>query len=130
MACHKALTILHYFLALELSGLKINDKVQVSKLPCNTPEAYTVHLIGLNCNKSLKLTSELINRITRTYNKKIITLGNKICLMYFGKILKFEIKLIEGASEFNLESSFECLKINSNDQFYRITEKTKLKIFG
>lgn len=99
--------------------------MKVSKAPQDTPEAYRVTIVVLNKPKSLELISELSNRIQKSLIDKLFCVSNRFSIMYFGKDLIFEIKLIETE---HLADNFENLNISRNP-FYKMTNKTVWKLF-
>lgn len=101
----------------------------VSKIPSHLHSANRVTLVILNGPKSLEITSELQNRISKSHTDRILTEGNRISIMFYGKILKFEVKSVETSDkEINIENHFSRLNISiSSDghEFYRTSGSTK-----
>lgn len=104
--------------------------MQVSKVPY-IKLAKSVQIVVLNCTKILELNSELYNRISKSHSGHILTVGNKIYIMFYGKVLKFEIKSIEAEKgDSDLEVAFQQLHFkDENYQFFKITDSTKWKIY-
>ncbi|RZC40441.1 spermatogenesis-associated protein 5 [Asbolus verrucosus] len=115
--------------ALELSRGEVSSSVVVSTMPENHPEASKISVVILNGPKSLEINPELSNRLHKAHNDKFYCVGNRISMMYFGKILKFEIKLIETKPSQELEENFRQLKIDGHN-FFKTTNKTMWKLFG
>lgn len=118
------------FLGLELSFVQSNQQVMVKQLKLPLQEASFVSLTILNAPKSLELTPELHNRLSRCCDNKFLTTGNKIKVMFYGKELIFEIKSIESSIE-NVENCFDKMAIGDRRkyEFYKIVSKTKWKCF-
>lgn len=115
-----------------MCNFQLNSDVRVLKLGQNIPEANAVCLVILNAPKTLEITSELQHRIHKAHIDQYFTIGNKISIMYFGKILKFEIKSIESnteSSEDYLEEQFTNLSLDKQNLFFKTTEKTSWKLF-
>lgn len=79
----------------------------------------------------LELNTELCNRISKSHIGHILTTGNKISIMFYGKVIKFEIKLIKGEEmDVNLADSFKNINLDKEDlELYKIDESTKWKIY-
>lgn len=122
-----------YFLnsGLDLSFWANNSIVQVFKAPDNIKIAESIHLVILNAPKILEINSELNNRISKSYNGHILFVGNIISLMYYGKMLKFEIKTIESSTkESKLETQFEAMNLkNEGPEIFRTNEITQWKLY-
>ncbi|KAJ8931196.1 hypothetical protein NQ314_015919 [Rhamnusium bicolor] len=115
---------------LDLSFTEINKTVLVSKIPSEIFLANYITLVILNGPKSLEITSELYNRISKSYMNRILTVGNKISMMFYGKNLKFEVKSIETReSKSNLSNNFSKLTVQDKYEFYMTSESTKWRLF-
>ncbi|XP_018571693.1 spermatogenesis-associated protein 5 [Anoplophora glabripennis] len=115
---------------LDLSFEEVGKNVVVSKVSGHICSASRITLIVLNGPKSLEITSELYNRVSKSYTDRIFTVGNKISVMFYGKILKFEVKSIETSEkEINLENNFSRLCIEDQHEFYRTSEATKWTVY-
>lgn len=110
---------------LNFSGVK---HASVSKLDNNLKPASLVTVILLNGPKALEINPDLINRISKNFIGKILKTENKVNLMYFGKILKFQIKSIEARQQDDLVESFNKLQLKESE-FFTINEKTKWKMY-
>lgn len=109
---------------------KQNINVAVSQIKHPIREAATIYLVVLNGPKLLKLSSEVVNRIHKSYLQKILIPGNRISIMYYGKSLIFEVKLIEPPEDNSLEDNFKELNIDESYMtYFRVEEKTKWKLF-
>ncbi|XP_056640032.1 ribosome biogenesis protein SPATA5-like isoform X1 [Diorhabda sublineata] len=118
--------------ALDIGSLKINERVAVKRLPIPVSEATSISLLIINRPKSLDITPELYNRLSKTYENKIITKGNFISVMFYGKELKFEVKTLESSNDrddSDLTNYFSELCIGDQQPFYKVTSKTKWTCF-
>ncbi|CAH1159359.1 unnamed protein product [Phaedon cochleariae] len=118
---------------LDLSLFSINQKVIVSKLSSEPRKASCVTLVTLNGPKSLEFSSELYNRISKSHESRILSLGNQIGSMFYGKLLRFEIKSIEVTEASNnqndLNTNFDRLCIEQPDEVFEVTSHTKWKLY-
>ncbi|EFA02694.2 Transitional endoplasmic reticulum ATPase TER94-like Protein [Tribolium castaneum] len=112
--------------AMKLCQGEVNQNVKVSTIPEQLSEAYRVTLVALNKPKSLEFTPELTNRLQKTFVEKIFCVNNRLSLMFFGKVLMFEIKSIESEQ---LADDFGNLTIKGS-HFYKITTKTSWTLFS
>ncbi|CAH1123949.1 unnamed protein product [Ceutorhynchus assimilis] len=114
---------------LENSNFTQNDIYAVQKLALhNTAEALEISLVILNGPKSLEISSELNNRLSKSYEGKYLTEGNIVYVMFYGTILKFEVKLIE--KKIVLTKCLENLSLHNKRTYYSTTPHTKYKIFN
>lgn len=98
------------------------------KYPIRT--ASRIYLVVLNGSKVLDLSSEIVNRIHKSYLQRILLPGNRISIMYYGKSLLFEVKLIEPSEKDDLEGSLKELSINEEyTSCFKVDEKTNWKLF-
>ncbi|KAF2899331.1 hypothetical protein ILUMI_06845 [Ignelater luminosus] len=108
--------------------------VCISKIMSPVIEAQRVLLIGINF-KNKELFPDLSNRIQRFYLNRLLTEGNQILIMYYGKMFKFEVKLIKSTEEKSskgsesLEDRFNELALKDDHQFYKVIKNTKFYIF-
>lgn len=115
---------------LNLSFIDTGKNVVVSKIPDQVHSANSIVLVILNGPKSLEVTSELHNRISKSHTDRILTAGNRISIMFYGKILKFEVKSLEtNDKEINIENNFSRLNIEDRHEFYRTSESTKWTLY-
>lgn len=78
----------------------------------------------------LEFNTELNNRISKSHIGHIVTTGNKICVMFYGKNLIFEIKSINKECIMDLEINLKKLTIEQQEiAFFRINESTKWSLF-
>lgn len=79
----------------------------------------------------LEFNTELYNRISRSHIGHILTIGNKISIRFYGKILKFEIKSIEPhENTLNFESSFQNMSLEEQkNEFCKVNENTKWNLY-
>lgn len=78
----------------------------------------------------LEVNTELYNRISRSHIGHIITIGNKISIMFYGKKLKFEIKSIEPHKNASIESNFQKINLEENKhEFFKIDGNTKWNVY-
>uniref|UniRef100_A0A6P7FJ83 ATPase family protein 2 homolog n=1 Tax=Diabrotica virgifera virgifera TaxID=50390 RepID=A0A6P7FJ83_DIAVI len=110
---------------LELSNFKEEQKVLVKKVIQPVPEATFVTLVITNGPKSLEMAPELYNRISRTYEDRILTKGNIISVMFYGKELRFEVRSLDFGGEPDIVNDFSKLAIGNQQQFLKISSKTK-----
>lgn len=119
-----------YFVGLELSYISTGVRVCVSSAPAAIKEARKIYLVSLNAPKSLDLTSEVTNRIHRSYLAKLLASGNRVGIRYFGKLLLFQIKQIEPLIKEELEVHLQELSLdNPQAEFFQVTEKTEWILF-
>lgn len=78
-----------------------------------------------------EFNAELYNRISRSHIDHILTTGNKISIMFYGKNLKFEIKSIEPTKNtLTFESSFQSMSLEEQTyEFFKINENTKWTLY-
>ncbi|KAJ8951028.1 hypothetical protein NQ318_006413 [Aromia moschata] len=117
--------------SLDLNFMGFTGKqVAVSGVPSKICSASSVSLILLNAQKSLEVTQELYNRLCKSFVNQILTVGNRLNFMFYGKILKFEITAIGvNDSETNIENDFSKLRIDNNVKFYKVDKSTKWNIY-
>lgn len=107
--------------ALELSFGSCNLPVTVQKLCANPGSAEIIYLKNIDLI-SLNNTTELITRLHKSYLNKLLVRGNKIDVLYYGKIISFLVEEIK-PKELNLVEQIN--EINLNDKFFKIEENTK-----
>lgn len=85
----------------------------------------------MNGPKILDFNSELYNRISKSHIGHILTIGNQISIMFYGTVIKFEVKSVKTKeSESDLKTSFEKMKVEDQDyKFFKINENTKWRLF-
>nr|CAI5860325.1 unnamed protein product [Callosobruchus analis] len=119
--------------ALELSSLSQDDMVALKQLkPDILPLASCIYLAALNAPKQLELTPELIGRIARLQDGRILALENVIAVFFYGKQLKFMVQHIETVYSIdpsNFENKFSKLSMKEDSVFYLIDRKTKWEIY-
>lgn len=91
-------------------------------------KAVEVFVVLLSGPKTLELTSELSNRLSKSYESRYIVVGNVVDVMFYGTRLKFEIQAVSHKSD-SLEHHMEKLTLAETNQFYLIEPHTKWKIF-
>lgn len=91
-------------------------------------KAVEVSVVLLNGPKTLELTSELSNRLSKSYEHRYIVLNNVVDVMFYGTRLKFEVKAVSHKTK-SLELQMEKLTLTETKQFYLIEPHTKWKIF-
>lgn len=119
-----------HILGLEITFGKSNVNVSVSRVSHHVIPARKICLLALNAPKLFELTSELTNRIQKSYIQKLLAVGNKIIIMYYGKKLIFEIHSIECEEEQQLVDEFVNLSID--DKRFKLcvsVDKTQWKLF-
>ncbi|KAJ8976502.1 hypothetical protein NQ317_018446 [Molorchus minor] len=116
-------------LDLHFMGLA-GKSVTVAKIPSEILHAGTITLLILNAPKSLEVTGELYTRISKLHLDHVLTLGNKLSIMFYGKLLKFEVKSIETRDIYaNLETDFSKLRICDKHNLYKVYEHTKWNLY-
>ncbi|KAF5275487.1 hypothetical protein FQA39_LY18642 [Lamprigera yunnana] len=121
----KSLTsVLFTKIGLELTFGK-QCKVTVSKVT-TTKAACRIIVIALN---KIEITSNLMNRLHKLHLDRLLMVGNKISLLYFGRLLYFKVQLIQC---FQLETNLQTLmeECNIDVSFYGVTENTSWSIFS
>lgn len=99
-------------------------------MPSQVSNASFITLVALNAPKPLEISTELCNRLTKTFEGRFLTVSNKIGIMFYGKMLKFEVTAIsDSGSQDSLEDNFNNLLVNDAHIFYRATETTKWRIY-
>lgn len=124
--CNKQFNVL----GLNVAFPRQNINVSVGQLKYPIRKASRIYLVVLNGSKVLDLSPEIVNRIHKSYLQKILIQGNRMSIMYYGKSLLFEVKLIEPDENDNLEDSLKELSLN--DQYtscFEVCEKTSWKLF-
>lgn len=116
-----------FFQGIQTSVADINKYVKVFKMTKNIKFADIVHLVVLNGPKMMEINSELCNRISKSYTDSILTIGNEISIMFYGRIIKLILKAIHTSGSECLEIKLE--KMDIEEQFYKINEKTKWKLY-
>lgn len=101
--------------------------VRLFDYKCNL-KAVEVSVVLLNGPKTLELTSELGNRLSKSYEGKYIVPNNVVDVMFYGTRLKFEVKAVSHKTK-SLEFHMEKLTLTQTKQFYLIEPHTKWKIF-
>lgn len=93
-------------------------------------DAKLITLVLLGSKKSIELSSELHTRIHKLYIERLLAVGNKISIIFFGKPMKFEIKAIQcdNTVDNGLVKEFADLNIYEKD-FFRVTSCTKFILF-
>lgn len=100
-------------------------------------EAHQISLIILTGAKNIEISAELQNRLQKLYLNKYLAKGNKISIIFYGKMLSFEIKNVEQFANdvninvlSNLTMKINALSTESNKHiFYKITNKTTWNIY-
>lgn len=119
----------NFFAAIDLTFGKTGIKIMVTSITDHVHAAKRIHLAGLNIPKSLEITSELSNRMHRTNVGKILMQGNKISLMYYGKLLVYDVHCVE-TDDMSVEDGMKNLSLeNTSTSFYKVTEQTTWKLF-
>lgn len=78
----------------------------------------------------LEFNNELYNRISKSHNGCIVTVGNKISIMFYGKNIIFEVKSINKEYGMDLESKLKKMTIDEQKfDFFKINETTKWNLF-
>ncbi|XP_018327434.1 spermatogenesis-associated protein 5 [Agrilus planipennis] len=104
-----------------------SDFVKLSKLNCKA-DAKEITIIPIN-NLNIQISPELINRIQNIYLNKLLTVGNTINVLFFGKTIHFKIVHIN-SFESTIEDEFKKLSIVENTSvFFNVCNKTKWKLF-
>lgn len=118
--------------ALETHGFTSNDIGFLTKL-LNSPklirEAAEISVVVINGPKSLEINSELNNRLSKSYVSYYFTPGNYISIMYYGNLLKFQIKYISERLTEAVEDIFDNISILDDIKFYLVGNQTKWKIY-
>lgn len=92
--------------------------------------AKNIQLVILNGPKMLEINNELYNRISKSHNGCIVTIGNKISIMFYGKNIIFKIKSINKEYVMDLESNLKEMIIEDQKyEFFKINETTKWNLF-
>lgn len=78
--------------------------------------------------KTLELTAELSNRLSKSYEGRYIVPDSVVDVMFYGTRLKFEVKAVSHKTD-SLELHMEKLALTETEQFYLIEPHTKWKIF-
>lgn len=109
--------------------LKQESPVIVGKIKSNIEDAKLVTLVLLN-NRSIELSTEIHIRIQKLYQERLLAVGNKINITYFGKPLKFEVKAIEGDKKDGggLIKQFGEISIYDKE-FFQVTANTKFVLY-
>nr|XP_023012999.1 spermatogenesis-associated protein 5 [Leptinotarsa decemlineata] len=116
---------------LEVSSFGINQIVAVSKLPNHLNSANTITIVALNGPKSMEITSELYNRISKSYEGRFITIGNVINVMFYGKQLKFKVESIKAKNTNcnDLYNNFSRMTIEEIYEFAEVRSDTKWVLY-
>ncbi|KAI4463431.1 aaa-family atpase [Holotrichia oblita] len=116
---------------LALFPLKADSVVTVTNVKSNIRNASLITLVLLDNRKYMELTTELHTRIHKLYHSRILAVGNKIEITFFGKVLKFEIKEIQCAKSESRELVNEFCELTIYDEdFFKVTNTTKFILFG
>lgn len=118
---------MNHFIGLELTGMKMNENVKLHALP-PTKIASKVYLTVLNAPKTFEISQEFQNRIQNSFQNQIITNGNTLPLMFYGKILKLRVNSIDSNCESDILTT-ELNKLSIDDQFYSIASSTLWTLF-
>lgn len=103
----------------------------VSPLAGCVRNAKRILLTGLNTPKLFDVSNELSNRIHKSNLGKVLTKGNKISLIYYGKLLLYEVYDIEKDDTSSVEDELENLSLENKTQtcFCEVTERTSWRLF-
>lgn len=119
-----------YFLvvALDLTAMKVNTLVKVCPLTATKP-ASEVCVTILNAPKSFSVLPEFCNRIQNNFINKVITSGNILTVLFYGKLLKLQVNSIQAKQE-HYDVVEEMIELNIEDKynFYLIDKNTKWTI--
>lgn len=118
------------FLGLNLIRLQSESLVTVANIKSNVRNASLITLVLLDSKKYMELTTELHTRIHKLYHSRLLAVGNRIEIMFFGKVLRFEIKEIqsEKSDSGGLVNEF-CELTIYDDTFFKVTNTTKFILF-
>ncbi|XP_066145360.1 ATPase family gene 2 protein homolog A isoform X2 [Euwallacea fornicatus] len=115
---------------LENANLTQNDFVIVKRFIETEVKAMQISVVILNGPKSLELTSELSNRLSKSYEGRYVTTDNIAHIMFYGTRLKFAIKVIKPKNECkSIEEQIKDLCLTDQRMFYLIDSNTKWQIF-
>lgn len=101
----------------------------MQRVPNNVLSARKFNVVALNASKRIEINSEISNRLHKSYLNKLLTVGNKINILYYGKVLTFEIKHIEPFENESLVENLERLSIEKKAMFYKVVDKTSWTVF-
>ncbi|KAK9744285.1 AAA+ lid domain [Popillia japonica] len=115
---------------LNLIRLQSESLVTVANIKSNVRNASLITLVLLDSKKYMELTTELHTRIHKLYHSRLLAVGNRIEIMFFGKVLRFEIKEIqsEKSDSGGLVNEF-CELTIYDDTFFKVTNTTKFILF-
>ncbi|XP_050299634.1 ribosome biogenesis protein SPATA5 isoform X2 [Anthonomus grandis grandis] len=116
---------------LQHSPFSLNDIVTVRKFDDSTSyKASQVSVVLLEGPKLLEITSELNNRLSKSYEGLYLTEGNTVHIMFYGTRLQFEIKAIEKRMDEDICNYVQKLSIGDSRPFYLVDASTKWKIYS
>ncbi|GJQ81476.1 hypothetical protein Trydic_g14631 [Trypoxylus dichotomus] len=115
---------------MELLSLKPDTVVTVTNIKSNARNAKLITLVLLENKKYTELSTELHTRIHKLYNSRLLAIGNRIEITFFGKRLRFEVKEIECDTSESRELVQEFCELTIYDQeLFRVTSSTKFILF-
>ncbi|KRT80225.1 AAA protein [Oryctes borbonicus] len=116
--------------SMELLSLKADSVVTVTNIKSNVRDAKLITLVLLEGKKCIELTPELHTRIQKLYNSRLLAIGNKIEIMFFGKRLRFEVKEVQCDTNENRELVQEFCDLTIYDEeLFHITNSSKFILF-
>lgn len=115
---------------MDTNALKNNMVLSINKYKTNQT-AKSVYLLFTNAAKAMEITNELKLRLKNQFIGRCVTEGSCLTLLYFGKQLKIDVKLITSDKNNyeDLVEDFTQLNLSESNHFYLITDKTQVLLY-